>query len=108
MAPVLVAEHGVEEWRGGIGGRGGAHHVRLSELSVKFLSQNVRGLSPAKEQELVAGMVIKGAFAATVQETWRTGRAMEVTRVDWLCFTKVSRVGFFDVGYFVLQLLSPF
>ncbi len=38
MAPVLVAKHGVEEWRGGIGGRGGAHHTgtRLSELSVNF------------------------------------------------------------------------
>ena len=59
MAPVLVAEHGVEEWRGGIGGRGGAHHSRLSELSVKFLSQNLRGLSPAKEQELVEGMLMQ-------------------------------------------------
>ena len=78
MALVLVAEHGVEEWKGGMGGRGGAHSKRLRELSVNFLSQNVRGLSQTKEQELVAGMVMKGTFAAMVQETWRTGRTMEV------------------------------
>ena len=76
MAPVLVAEHGVEEWKGGMGGRGGAHSKRLRELSVNFLSQNVRGLSQTKEQELVAGLVMKGTFAAMVQETWRTGRTI--------------------------------
>ena len=31
MAPVLLAEYGVEERKGGAGGRGGAHPVRLSE-----------------------------------------------------------------------------
>ena len=34
MAPVLLAEYGVEERKGGKGGRGGAHPTRLSEPAV--------------------------------------------------------------------------
>ena len=46
MAPEPLAGHGVEERKGGKGERSGAHPVRLSELSVNFLSQqNVRGLT---------------------------------------------------------------
>ncbi len=37
MAPVLLANCGVEERKGGSGGRGGAHPVRLSESPMNFL-----------------------------------------------------------------------
>jgi len=78
MAPEPLAGHGVEERKGGKGERSGAHPVRLSELSVNFLSQNVRGLTPSKEQELVAGMAMRGTFATMIKETWRVGKSMEV------------------------------
>ncbi len=48
MAPVLLAEHGVEERKGGKGGRGGAHPVRLSELPMKFLPESFIRSSPDK------------------------------------------------------------
>ncbi len=35
MAPILLAEYGVEERKGGKGGRGGAYPVRLSESPMK-------------------------------------------------------------------------
>lgn len=78
MAPEPLAGHGVEERKGGKGERSGAHPVRLSELYVKFLSQNVRGLTLSKEQELVAGMAMRGTFATMIKETWRVGKSMEV------------------------------
>ena len=53
MAPVLLAEYGVEERKGGMVGRGGAHPVRLSELSMKFLS--IRKFDPAPIKRKVDG-----------------------------------------------------
>ena len=47
MAPVLLAEYGVEERKGGKGGRGGTHPVRLSESPMKILPNFIRS-SPDK------------------------------------------------------------
>ena len=46
MAPVLLAEYGLEERKGGKGGRGGAHPVRLSELPMNFLPESFIRSSP--------------------------------------------------------------
>ena len=46
MAPVLLAEYGVEERKRGKGGRGGAHPVRLSELPMKFLPNHLFAPAP--------------------------------------------------------------
>ena len=48
MAPVLLAEYGVEDQKGGKGGRGGAHPVRLSELPMKILSNHLFAPAPIK------------------------------------------------------------
>jgi hypothetical protein len=59
MAPVLLAEYGVEERKGGKGGRGGAHPVRLSELPMKFLPNHL--FAPAPIKRIVdGGEVMKG------------------------------------------------
>ena len=50
MAPVLLAEYGVEERKGGTGGRGGAHPVRLSELPMKFLPNRLFAPAPLKRK----------------------------------------------------------
>ena len=50
MAPVLLAEYGVEERKGGKGGRGGAHPLRLSELPMKFSPESFIRSSPDKAQ----------------------------------------------------------
>ena len=50
MAPVLLAEYGVEERKGGTGGRGGAHPVRLSELPMKFLPNRLFAPAPIKRK----------------------------------------------------------
>ena len=46
MAPVLLAEYGVEERKGGTGERGGAHPVRLSELPMNFLPNRLFAPAP--------------------------------------------------------------
>ena len=50
MAPVLLAEYGVEERKGGTGGRGGAHPVRLSDLPMKLSPDSLIRPSPNKAQ----------------------------------------------------------
>ena len=80
MAPVLLAEYGVEERKGGKGGRGGAHPARLSELPTKFLS--IRLFVPApKSAKLTAGKAMKGTWAAE-KGSRRTGVTMKVDAQD--------------------------
>ena len=50
MAPVLLAEYGAEERKGGTGGRDGAHLIRLSELPMKFSPESLIRPSPNKAQ----------------------------------------------------------
>ena len=63
MAPVLLAEYGVEERKGGTGGRGGAHPVRLSELPMKFLSNRLFAPAPIK-RKVDGGEATKGTWVA--------------------------------------------
>ena len=46
MAPVLLVEYGVEERKGGNGGRGGAHPARLSESPTKILPDHLFAPAP--------------------------------------------------------------
>jgi hypothetical protein len=74
MAPVLLAEYGVEERKGGKGGRGGAHPVRLSELPMKFLPNHL--FAPAPIKCIVdGGEVMKGTWAIE-QGSRRTKEAL--------------------------------
>ena len=50
MAPVFLAEYGVEERKGGTVGRGGAHPVRLSELANEISLDSLIRPSPDKAQ----------------------------------------------------------
>jgi hypothetical protein len=50
MAPVLLAEYGVEERKGGTGGRGGAHPGRLSEMPINFLPNRLFAPAPIKHR----------------------------------------------------------
>ena len=63
MAPVLLAEYGVEERKGGTGGRGGANPVRLSESPMKFLPNRLFALAPIK-RKVDGGEVMKGTWTA--------------------------------------------
>ena len=59
MAPVLLAEYGVEERKGGKGGRGGAHPVSLSELPMNIPPNYL--FAPAPIKRIVdGGEVMKG------------------------------------------------
>ena len=80
MAPVLLAEYGVEERKGGKGGRGGAHPVRLSELSMKFLPYRLFAPAPIK-RKVDSGETMKGTWA-TEKGSRRTGVAMKVDAHD--------------------------
>ena len=76
MAPVLLAEYGVEERKGGKGGRGGAHPVRLSELPMKILPNHL--FAPAPIKRIVdGGEVMKGTWAIE-QGSRRKGVVMKV------------------------------
>ena len=80
MAPVLLAEYGVEERKGGKGGRGGAHPVRLSELPMKFLPNHL--FAPAPIKCIVdGGEVMKGTWAIE-QGSRRTSVTMKVDAHD--------------------------
>ena len=80
MAPVLLAEYGVEERKGGKGGRGGAHPVRLSELPMKFLPNHL--FAPAPIKRIVdGGEVMKGTWAIE-QGSRRTSVTMKVDAHD--------------------------
>ena len=50
MAPVLLAKYGVEELKGGSGGRGGAHPVGLSESPMIFLPNRLFAQAPIKRK----------------------------------------------------------
>ena len=45
----------------------------LGEMSVFIYSQNLRGMSPEKEEELASRLNSKRVWAACLQETWRLG-----------------------------------
>ena len=45
----------------------------LGEMSVFIYSQNLRGMSPEKEEELASRLNLKRLWAACLQETWRLG-----------------------------------
>jgi len=47
----------------------------LGEMSVLIYSQNLRGMSPEKEEELASRLNSKHVWAACLQETWRLGSA---------------------------------
>ena len=80
MAPVLLAEYGVEERKGGKGGRGGAHPVRLSELPMKILPNHL--FAPAPIKRIVdGGEVMKGTWAIE-QGSRRTSVTMKVDAHD--------------------------
>ena len=72
MAPLLLAEYGVEERKGGTGGRGGAHPVRLSELPMKFLPNRL-----FIKRKVDCGEAMKDTWA-TKKGSRRTGVAMKV------------------------------
>ena len=80
IAPVLLAEYGVEERKGGTGGRGGAHPVRLSELPMKFLPNRLFAPAPIK-RKVDGGEAMKGTWA-TEKGSRRTGMAMKVDVQD--------------------------
>ena len=48
MAPILLTEYGVEDRKGGTGGRGGAHSAKLSESPMKFLPIGIFAPAPIK------------------------------------------------------------
>ena len=50
MAPVLLATYGVEERKGGSGGRFGAHPVSLSESPIIFLPNRLFAPAPIKRK----------------------------------------------------------
>ncbi len=60
--PVLLAKYGAEERKGGSGGRGGAHPVRLSELPMIFLPNRLFAPAPVK-REVDGGDAMKGTWA---------------------------------------------
>ena len=80
MAPVLIAEYGVEERKGGTGGRGGAHLVRLSESPMKFLSNCLFAPAPIK-RKVDGGEAMKDTWA-TEKGSRRTGVTMKVDAQD--------------------------
>ena len=61
-APVILAEYGVEERKGGTGGRGGAHLARLSESPMKFLLSRLFAPAPIK-RKFDSGEAMKGTWA---------------------------------------------
>ncbi len=80
MAPVLLAECGVEERKGGKGGRGGAHPAKLSELPMQILPYHL--FAPASIKRIVdGGEVMKGTWAIE-QGSRRTGVTMKVDAHD--------------------------
>ena len=76
MAPVLLAKYGVEERKGGSGGRGGAHPVRLSELPMIFLPNRLFAPAPIK-RKVDGGDMMKDTWA-TEKGSQRTGVEMKV------------------------------
>ena len=76
MAPEPLAGQGVEERKGGRGGRGGAHPVRLSELPMNFLSNRLFDPAPIK-RKFDCGEAMKDTWA-TEKRSRRTGVAMKV------------------------------
>ena len=76
MAPVLLAEYGVEERKGGTGGRGGAHPVRLSESPMNFLPNRLFDPAPIK-RKFDGGEAMKDTWA-TEKGSRRTGVTMKV------------------------------
>jgi hypothetical protein len=83
MAPVLLAEYGVEERKGGTGGRGGAHPVRLSELPIKFLPIRLFAPAPIK-RKAYGGEAMKGTWAAE-KGSRRTGVTMKLDAQGHKC-----------------------
>ena len=80
MAPLLLAEYGAEERKGGKGGRGGAHPLRLSKLPMKFLPNHL--FAPAPIKRIVdGGEVMKGTWAIE-QGSRRKSVAMKVDAHD--------------------------
>ena len=80
MAPVLRAEYGFEERKGGKGGRGGAHPIRLNELPMKILANHL--FAPAPIKRIVdGGEVMKGKWPIE-QGSRRTSVAMKVDAHD--------------------------
>ena len=79
MAPILLAEYGFEERKGGKGGRGSAYPLRLSEFTMKT-PESLICSSPDKSAYR-CGEVMKGTWAI---EQWsrRTGVAMKVEAHD--------------------------
>ena len=80
MAPVLLAEYGVEERKGGTGGRGGAHPVRHSELPMKFPPNRLFAPAPI-ERKVDGGEAMKGTWATEKGSRW-TGVVMKVDAQD--------------------------
>ena len=76
MAPVLLAEYGVEERKGGTGGRGGVHPAGLSELLMKFLPNRLFDPAPIK-RKFDGGEAMKETWL-TEKGSRRTGVTMKV------------------------------
>ena len=64
MAPVLLAKYGAEERKGGSGGRGGAHPLRLSELPMIFLPNRLFAPAPVN-RKVDSGGTMKGTWASS-------------------------------------------
>ena len=75
VAPELLAEYGVEERKGGTGGLGGAHPLRLSESPMKFPSNRLFAPAPIK-RKVDGGVAMKGTWA-TEKRSRRTGEGDE-------------------------------
>ena len=73
MAPVLLAKYGVEERKGGPGGRGGALPVRLNEWPIIFLP--IRLFAPAP-------IVCKVDGVDAMKDTWATKKGSKRTGVE--------------------------
>ena len=63
MALVLLAKYGVEERKGGPGGRCGVRPVRLSKLRIMFLPNLLFAPAPIK-RKIDGGEAMKGTWAA--------------------------------------------
>ena len=73
---VLLAEYDAEKRKGGTGGRGGAHPVRISELPIKFLPNRLFAPAPIK-RTADGGEAMKGTWVAE-KGSRQTGVSMKV------------------------------
>ena len=91
MAPVLLAECGAEERKGGKGGRGGAHPVRLSELPMKILPNHL--FAPAPIKRIVDGREVMKGTRTIEHASRRTSVVMKKRTINKIKGARTTRRG---------------